>query len=303
MPTMGAAHMKIYPMPSIEMDACYKAIETNRCPSGGFGEQPGGMYRPDCTAWAILALARKGLTPPLVDSARDSLRTGQLPEGGVAYPGAPAVYWPTPLAVMAWHGSPKHRDAQRRALGFLLETSGHHWKMDPDAPTAHDPSLRGWPWISGTHSFVETTALCMLALEMTGNSRHPRFGEAARMLMDRQLPHGGWNYGNTLVYGKELFPFKETTGIALAALGGHVELKDVERSLLYLREEIKDCRTPLSLGWALFGLGAWGERPREASAWIEESLREQAKFGPYRTSLLALLALAHSCQGNFRKLA
>jgi len=95
----------------------------------------------------------------------------------------------------------------------------------------------------------------------------------------------------------------ETTGIALSALGGHAELKDVERSLLYLREQVEGCRTPLSLGWALFGLGTWGEFPQQELEWIEESLRGQAKFGPYRTSLLALLCLAYLCKGDIKQIA
>ncbi len=81
------------------------------------------------------------------------------------------------------------------------------------------------------------------------------------MVMNRQLPYGGWNYGNTVVYGQELSPFIDMTGIALSALAGHVAKEDVNRSILFLQSRITGCRTPLSLGWALFGLGAWGKFP------------------------------------------
>ena len=45
---------------------------------------------------------------------------------------------------------------------------------------------------------------------------------------------------------------------------GRWKKKEIERSLNYLKTHVVSCRTPLSLGWALFGLGAWGERPTEA---------------------------------------
>lgn len=121
------------------------------------------------------------------------------------------------------------------------------------------------------------------------------------MIMDRQLPHGGWNYGNTIVYGQELHPFVDTTGIALTTLAGHVAKEDVRASVQFLKERVEQCRTPLSLGWALFGLGAWDELPKKGLTLIEESLRRQEKYGTYGTSLLSLLALAFIHQGDLRK--
>jgi hypothetical protein len=176
-----------------------------------------------------------------------------------------------------------------------------HRSKDPNLPIAHDPSIIAWPWVAGSHSFVEPTSLALLALEIAGQGGHPRFQEGIKMLLDRQLPHGGWNYGNTLVYGQELYPFVDTTGIALASLAGHVPNEQVKGSIVYLRAKANQCRTPLSLAWALFGLGAWGEFPDDGMAWIVETLKKQDKYGPYRTSLLSILALAYLCCGDIRK--
>ena len=87
--------------------------------------------------------------------------------------------------------------------------------------------------------------------------------------------------------------------MALTALAGQVEKKEIQRSLNYLKSQAVSCRTPLSLGWALFGLGAWGERPTEAKKWIIESLSRQRKYGTYGTTLLSLLVLAYSSNGGF----
>lgn len=280
---------------------CTADIVNRRRGAGGFTEKPRGLYRPDSTAWAALALAKTGLNNKLVEYARFTLEANQCEDGRISMPGAPGSFWPTPLAVLAWHGLANHKEAKDRALQFLLETTGRHWVIKPNSPAAHDTSLRGWPWIENTHSFIDPTSMALIALEIAGQTADPRFGEGIRMLMDRQLPDGGWNYGNTLVYGQKLHPFVDTTGLALTALAGHVAKEAIRPSLLFLRSHVSRYRAPLSLGWALFGLGAWGEFPRAGHSWIEETLKKQEKYGVYGTSLLSLLALASICEGDFRK--
>lgn len=280
---------------------CIKDIQKRHYTEGGFAEKPGGLYRPDATAWAVMALTKTSDSDRSAEFARDKLKTSQLKDGRVCMPGDNDALWPTPLAVLAWQGSQQHIEAQGRAVKFLLKISSVHWGKRADSASAHDTSIRGWAWTKNTHSWIEPTALALIALEVTAQMGHSRFQEGIRMIMDRQLPHGGWNYGNTFVYGQELHPFIDTTGIALSALAGHVAKEDVNRSILFLKSRIAGCRTPLSLGWALFGLGAWGEFPREGNTLIENTLKRQEKFGIYGTSLLSLLTLASICQGNFRK--
>ena len=126
--------------------------------------------------------------------------------------------------------------------------------------------LKGWPWIEDTHSWVEPTATCVMALRGAGHGQHDRVREAVRMILDRQLPHGGWNVGNTIVFGNELHPMPEGTGSALASLAGVVDEAEVARSLDYLHGEVDRLRTPISLGWGLIGLAAWGRWPVEGSS-------------------------------------
>jgi len=86
-------------------------------------------------------------------------------------PGEEKAFWPTSLAVLAWHGSNQHRESQNRAIRFLLDVSGSHWKNMHDSPIQHDTSLRGWSWTEGTHSWIEPTALAIIALELTGQTK------------------------------------------------------------------------------------------------------------------------------------
>ena len=85
-------------------------------PEGGFAANVGGKYRPDATAWAILALSAAGTKEDVLESSRARLVTSQLSDGRVCLlPEHPDAYWPTPLAVLAWQGSAAHLEQQSRA--------------------------------------------------------------------------------------------------------------------------------------------------------------------------------------------
>jgi hypothetical protein len=246
-----------------------------------------------------MALAAYAGDESLLEKSRARLADGQQPDGRVCItPAHPEAFWPTPLAILAWNGSASHREAQSRAVQFLQDTTGIHFKKDPNSPVTHDSSIRGWPWIAKTHSMVEPTALSLIALRIAGHAEHERTREAARMLMDRQLPAGGWNYGNTFVYGQELYPQPENTGVALDALAGSAPRKEVARSLKYLASRTERVRAPLSLGWGLLGLGAWGARPGKARLWLMECFELQGKYGSYDTMFLSLLLLAYLATGG-----
>jgi hypothetical protein len=262
-------------------------------PGGGFALQPGGGFQVDATAWAILALKALGQGSELLDRAQTLLASRQSPDGRVCLsPEHPEAFWPTSLAILAWRLAPAHRKALDLAAGFLLAASGRHWPRGYVRIFQHDTSIKGWPWIGETHSWVEPTALAIMALKAAGQGGHARVKEAARMLLDRQLPRGGWNYGNTSVFGQELFPFPESTGLALNALKDAVPPEEVRKSLAYLQVALRKVRTPLALGWGLMGLAAWGVQPPEAPAWIDECLRRQERYGPYDTGALSVLGLA-----------
>ncbi len=258
---------------------------------GGFLDRRGGRYRSDATAWAIMTLSASGADADILIRARTRLAKDQYEDGRIPIgPESPDATWPTSLAVLAWHGSPLHQEALSRAVSFLLRSSGRHWKGTAQAAVGHDTALRGWPWVDDTHSWVEPTALAISALKAAGLSRHPRVHEGVRLLADRQLPGGGWNYGNTRVFGREQLPSPECTGAALQALAGLLPRRQVERSLAYLHARAEQLRTPIGLGWSLSGLSAWDELPREAEAWVRASLDRETRYGGgYDTTSLCLL--------------
>lgn len=264
---------------------------------GGFQEQPGGDFRPDATSWSIIALAANGEDNKSIDPSRHRLAKEQRKDGRVSITAdQPDAIWPTALAVLAWQGAAAHREAQQQAIHFLLNTFGTHGPRPNDSPLGHDPSIPGWPWVIATHSWVEPTALALLALNISGKADHLRARQATRMLLDRQLASGGWNYGNTWVYGQELRPMPAPTGLALQALAGRAEPAEVEKSLSYLESIIDHTRTPFSLAWALLGLSAWKKRPHSAKDLIAESLGRQHILGDFPTTHLSLLLLAATAE-------
>lgn len=281
------------------MDKAINDIWKSSFPGGGFTNRPGGYYRPDATAWAVMSLRMYGVAGQRLHDARQSLTSSQLGDGRVVLsPDHPTTFWPTPLAVLAWSGHPEFGEPQTRAATFLLMTTGNHFKRPADSPAGHDTAIRGWPWIEGTHSWVEPTSLSMIALRVTGNGESERVTEGARLLLDRQLSKGGWNYGNTTVFGTELASVPESSGLALSALSGLANKQDVSHSIIGLKDTVKTLTTPFSLGWAILGLSAWGERPSDANAMIDRCLRRQNRYGAYDTSLTGLMIVARKAEGG-----
>jgi hypothetical protein len=259
---------------------------------GGIADRIRGRFRTDATGWGILALHAAGGDSENLERHRARLIQEQEKDGRLCVDREHTdSYWPTALAILAWQNSPSSHEAQSRAIRFLIETTGLHRPRQWFDAAGHDPLLKGWPWIDGTHSWIEPTALNVLALKVTGHAQHERVLEAIRMILDRQLPHGGWNYGSTYVFGREHLPMPESTGAALAGLAGMVGQEKVARSLAYLQGEADRLRTPISLGWTLLGLAAWDLWPSNGLALVERCLANQSRYGDYDTSALCLLFL------------
>jgi len=257
---------------------------------GGIADRVQGQFRTDATAWGILALQSAEEEESVLEKHRGRLATEQDKDGCVSVSHHHLEpFWPTALAILAWQAWPSNHDALSRAVRFLLNTTAIQYPRTPDSPFGHDTFLKGWPWVAGTHAWIEPTALAVMALKATGDAEHERVREAVRMILDRQLPPGGWNYGNTVVFGRSLHPAPDSTGAALTALAGVVSEEKVEKSLAYLQGEVDRLVTPISLGWALLGLSAWDSWPENGLTLVESCLAHQSRYGDYDTSSLGLL--------------
>ncbi len=207
-----------------------------------------------------------------------------------------APRWPTSLAVLAWSviqdvWPQRYRDNIRLGVDALLSIEGR--RIDPTPEIGHDTQLVGWPWVDGTHSWVEPTALAVLALKAAGQHAHPRVREAVRLLRDRQIQGGAWNCGNTLVLGQTQANHVQPTGLALLALVDEEDSQQRNESAIrYLLRSLHRGTGTTSLCWAWHALAAHGRLP--ASLANEIAVRTRCELGggasPYKLALLRLAA-------------
>jgi hypothetical protein len=273
------------------------SLEQRRTAGGGVANRPGGSPRTDATCWAILALNAIDGHAGTVEAARQALVEAQSADGRIPLmPWYPDAIWPTPLAILAWHRCARCQQPRDKAARFLLGFDRMRIVDDPDAAAVigHNPTIKGWPWIAGTSPWLEPTAYGLMALRLVGCEEQERALEGRRLILDRQLSSGGWNYGNTTVYGQELRPMPETTGVALQAVAGLVSRQEVAKSIDYLRSQLPALCTPLALAWAVLGLAAWGEigDPRVQMARIADC---QDDYRAWDTPALCLPLLAWYC--------
>jgi hypothetical protein len=200
--------------------------------------------------------------------------------------------WPTPFAMLLWSALGGFEAERSAATGWLVRLKGQTATQSKDDPMGHDASIVGWPWVAGTHSWVEPSAIALLALAREGKADHPRVLEGVRLLLDRAIPSSGWNLGNPVVFGTPLRPLPGPSGLALLALARlDRRSKVVEFAIAYLRSALAETLAPTSLGWGLLGLRAWGAEPPEGSKWLASAFEKASTRDP-RPAELALLLLA-----------
>jgi hypothetical protein len=205
--------------------------------------------------------------------------------------------WPTSLAVLAAICvERKGKLNVDRGVRWILETRGEALPRTPEM--GHDTTLVGWPWVEATHSWIEPTAMHVLALKAAGRGDHPRTREAVRLLIDRLLPDGGCNYGNTVVMDQVLRPHLQPTGLAMLALAGESDRDGrIAKSLDYLVAELSPRTAAASLAYGLLGLAAHDRSPQAARSWLEIAYRRTIAREPaqYPLALLALAVLGSEC--------
>ncbi len=263
----------------------------SRTPVIGYAPESAPATEP--TAFAALALiAHQRISQAKL--ATDFLSSSQSSDGSVGVrQKEPEPQWPTSLAVLAWQAYDKQAYAANidRAVNWILEAKGK--AMEQTSDMGHNTQLVGWSWAEGTHSWMEPTAFHVLALKATGRGENPRTREAINLLLDRQLPSGGCNYGNTMVLGQMLRPHVQPTAIALLALAAEQDQGSrIAKSVAWLRKTISKHTTPASLAWGLLGLAAHGVTLPDASKWLEAATKQVQSHddSPHKLALLALAA-------------
>jgi hypothetical protein len=245
----------------------------------------------------LIACRNRLVVASFLRSQQGSGAWSALPESG------PGNCFHTALALLALRASATGKDIPPpalRAFSWLDSIAGveNHWLWKWkfryfDRQVRFDPTKTGWPWVDGTVSWVAPTAMVILA-HRAWERESPRLATAVKMILDRACPQGGWNAGNSEVFGVALDPHPDFTAMALLALRGEVDPAQpaIERSLDYLALRLKRSRSLYSLGWATLALNVWGHREGDE---LSDRLRRQLVSTdpasvPVRTLATAILA-------------
>ena len=243
---------------------------------GGWGFQHGSQSRVEPTAWALLALLESASDYAADDATARGLQCllkAQLTDGSwPAVAGQDQGCWVTSLACLALLSQAQFRESLTRGICWLSNErpgeAGRWFRLlrrlrGVRHTVAQNDFYYGWSWTSGTASWVEPTALALIAMrnsppELLPAQVQSRIQLAEAMLYDRMSPGGGWNCGNPLVYGVPGEPQVCQTAWALLALRDHSERPEVEKSLAWLEANWDRIESPSTLALACIALDVFG---------------------------------------------
>lgn len=266
-----------------------------RCLSFGYHDDRRAATEPTC--YAALALAGAGR----LDASHRAvgwLAEIQNCDGSIGISGTDRFpQWNTALAALAWHhfdrltGEAVYESQAQRAAQWLFGVRDSTFPRSPRL--GHDTTVHGWPWVDGTHAWVEPTACAVLALRTLGHEQHARVRDGIRLLLDRQLPQGGWNYGNTTVLGQPLVAQVMPTALALLALSGAAAASLVATSVADLRQRLATISGTASFCLAYLALCAHTHvsETTQASTMNRLAAALSGESSPYRLALGVLAAL------------
>ena len=189
-----------------------------RTGDSGWGYEPGRTPRLEPTCWALLALRTSHL------GAGRILAEWPAPAGALLEQRTGLPNWSFHALALATRlvlGDAPVAELKRLA-DALVEARGV--TLQPSPIQRQDNRLQGWSWIDGTFSWAEPTAWAVFALKkchalgIVPKGASMRILDGESLLQDRVCAGGGWNYGNSNVFNKNLPAYIPTTAIALLAL-------------------------------------------------------------------------------------
>jgi hypothetical protein len=289
------------------MDDLVERILSGQNQDGGWGFLPGKSSNTECTSLCLLALDSLGEKQPVASTKRglDWLVQRQRADG--SWPLSDSTNeasWTTALAIIALNRFRKYQLKTRTASDWLLKQEGRTPGVlarligafvSHSNTVALNPDLKGWAWVPRTFSWVEPTSYALVALKqvrthVAAKNLEERIQQGEMMIYDRMCSGGGWNYGNSKVFGDALWPYPDVTAVALIALQDHQLNQANQESVSALRKMMQETDSGLALCWGTICLSIYGD---ETSGWkrqIEKRFQTTGFLGEAKTLALALVA-------------
>jgi hypothetical protein len=277
-------------------------IAERQLETGGWGYAGSQQASIETTCLCALGLAWEAQAN--VAMAIRFLLESQRTDGGwPAFQGDPEPSWTTALALSSLTVVNDLSDARERALKWLLSERGKEshwfwrWKFKTaDREVRFDPDKYGWPWCPGAGSWVIPTAFSVVAIKQftacnrsEASERRIRLG--VEMLLDRACVGGGWNSGNSVVYGVPLPPHVEATAIALLALQDEPRGEIVQASVNWLESQAARVEAVSSLSWCILTLFVYQRRIEELKRRLAAIVGDGSAMRNNATLATALLAM------------
>jgi hypothetical protein len=224
----------------------------------------------------------------------------QRADGGwPAFAGDQEASWTTALALCTLTAVNDVSRARERALIWLLSERGKEahwlwrWKLKTaDRNVRFDPDK---PWGPGAGSWVIPTAVSVIAIKQFtvcsgSEASEKRIRLGVEMLLDRACVGGGWNSGNSIVYGVPLRPHVEATANALLALQDEPRGEIVQASVKWLESRAAHIEAVSSLSWCILALFAYQRPIEELKRRLQTIVGDASAIGNSATIATAVLA-------------
>jgi hypothetical protein len=252
------------------VSALSQLLEVRQLALGGWSYYRRSQMDVEATSLAVMALNSQ--SPHTAKSGIDQLLRLQPQDGGwPAFLGDSESSWTTALVLSTLNLTNDFASAREKALRWIILERGREghwfwrWKFKTvDRNVRFDPDKYGWPWGSGSASWVIPTAFSIIALKQYTvcnrlEASEKRINLGVEMLLDRVCVAGGWNSGNSIVYGMPLRPHVEATAIALLALQGERRSVVIDKSLEWLKLSAGSIEAVSSLAWCILSLFVYQE--------------------------------------------
>src|SRR5712692_6260740 len=275
---------------------------------GGWGAVKGKVSNTESTAFAVSALEslqQKELTKR-VEAGLSWLSRHQNSDGSWSLNDVtPGGSWSTAVALLCLGALPAYRSRAVKAAQWALTQEGNTagwlgslilWFTAQKDINKINMDLKGWPWAAGSFSWVEPTSYFLIGLKrlkpsLGGTNVEDRIRQAELMIYDRVCEGGGWNYGNSKVYGEALWPYPDITALALIALQDHPNTEANRESIERLEKTLKDVDSGLALSWAIICFELYGRSVSEWRQLLIKRFEKTAFLGETKTLALSVLAL------------
>ncbi len=295
------------------LEAIITSLLENQNPDGGWGALRGKRSNTEATALAVMALhALDGQNPSARRKSgidwlvKQQNKDHSWPLNDTVKEGS----WTTALAIMALSTNTEQAERAVAAAGWLTQQEGSKpgiladivlWFTGKTNVNKLNQDLIGWSWVPRSFSWVEPTSYALMALKklrprLAGTKADERIRQADAMIYDRMCTGGGWNYGNSKVLDYALWPYPDTTAVALIATQDHAKKQANQDSLKVLNRIAREADSGLALGWAAICLDLYGQDSAALHQQINKRFAATGLLG--ETKSLALAAIAQSDKHN-----